>query len=180
MTSAVRDLFGGAITARAPTTLIDASDLRQVPDTQEVFLYPDSSASIIVEVLQRVERTYFDDAIRFHFNSLAHDNDAQASTVTNVSVIPNDRAGDQTPSTIILSGVQSVAKFNRATLDEVRVLMALYRVESKGIDLVVTFNVPTSTSEDSGAVKSEQWMVIESDFKTFVTSLQIVDFGLFA
>ena len=171
-------------------------DLRQIPDTQEVFLYPDSSASIIVEILQRVEPSHYDAAIRcvqychlrsplipyrrFHFDSLAHDNDAQASTISNVSVIPNDRAGDQTPSAIILSGVQSVAKFNRPTLDEVRVLMALYRVESKGIDLVVTFNIPTSTTDDSGAVSPEKWSTIESDFNSLVTSLQIVDFGLFA
>ncbi|KAL1675089.1 hypothetical protein EV122DRAFT_268788 [Schizophyllum commune] len=180
MATSVRDLFGGAITARTPANLIDASDLRQIPDTQEVFLYPDSSASIIVEILQRVEPSHYDAAIRFHFDSLAHDNDAQASTISNVSVIPNDRAGDQTPSAIILSGVQSVAKFNRSTLDEVRVLMALYRVESKGIDLVVTFNIPTSTTDDSGAVSPEKWSTIESDFNSLVTSLQIVDFGLFA
>jgi hypothetical protein len=30
------------------------SDLRQVPDTQEVFLYPDSDVSIIFEILQVV------------------------------------------------------------------------------------------------------------------------------
>ena len=29
-------------------------DFRQIPDTQEVFLYPESSVSIIVEILQRV------------------------------------------------------------------------------------------------------------------------------
>ncbi|KAL1741886.1 hypothetical protein HDZ31DRAFT_44464 [Schizophyllum fasciatum] len=180
MATVVRDLFGGAITARTPSSLINASDLRQIPDTQEVFLYPDSSASIIVEILERVEAEHYDAAVRFHFDSLAHDNDAQASTVTSVSVIPNDRGGDQTPSAVILNGTQSVAKFNRSTLDVVRVLLALYRVESKRIDLVITFNVPTVTSDDSGAVTSEQLSKIESDFQALVTSLQIVDFGLFA
>lgn len=35
--------------------LMELSDLRQVPDTQEVFLFPDADISIIVEVLQRVD-----------------------------------------------------------------------------------------------------------------------------
>lgn len=37
--------------------LILHSDLRQVPDTQEVLLYPDSDVSIVVEILQSVEPT---------------------------------------------------------------------------------------------------------------------------
>lgn len=40
------------------------SDLRQVPDTQEVFLYPDSGVSIIVEILQSVEPTEAADIAR--------------------------------------------------------------------------------------------------------------------
>lgn len=40
-------------------------DLRQVPDTQEVFLYPDSEISIIVEVLQSVDTNNFQDTARY-------------------------------------------------------------------------------------------------------------------
>lgn len=54
--------------------------------------------------------------------------------------------------------------------------MALYRVKHKNVDLVVTFNIPIE-SEDGGAVKEE---AVQKDFENFVTSLQIVDFGLFA
>lgn len=38
--------------------------IRQVPDTQEVFVYPDCSISIITEILEKVEPIKFDDAIR--------------------------------------------------------------------------------------------------------------------
>ena len=73
--STTKELFGGAITVTLPSHLIDASyvlfsfaspacvtlfssrDLRQVPDTQEVFLSPTSGISIIVEVLQSVSAT---------------------------------------------------------------------------------------------------------------------------
>ncbi|KAJ7632410.1 hypothetical protein FB45DRAFT_912372 [Roridomyces roridus] len=176
-TSATRELFGGAITAVAPLNLIDASDLRQVPDTQEVFLYPDSSASIIVEILQRVDATDDEPAIRFHFDSLAHDNSALAFSVDAVAVIANTR-GNGTPPATTLTGVQSVPKFNLTTPDQVRVLMALFRVADKNVDLVVTFNIPMN-SQDDGAVSEEGQNVVRVHFDDFVTSLRIVDFGLF-
>ncbi|KAF9466385.1 hypothetical protein BDZ94DRAFT_1251830 [Collybia nuda] len=173
----VRDLFGGAITALTPANLVDASDLRQIPNTQEVFMYPDSSISIIVEILEKVEPLHFNDAIRFHFDSLAHDNTAVSATVDDVSVIPNDR-GDDTPSAAVLSGIQSVRKFNQPTPDTVQILMALYRVERKNVDLVVTFNIPTQ-SNDGGAVGSQGLETAKSHFYSFVQSLHIVDYGLF-
>ncbi|KAF7338477.1 hypothetical protein MVEN_02073700 [Mycena venus] len=177
MSSSTRELFGGAITAVAPINLLDASDLRQVPDNQEVLLYPDSTVSIIVEVLERVDTADDDSAIRFHFDSLAHDNSATDSTVDAVAVIPNTR-GDKTPPAITLSGRQTVAKFNKVEQDQVRVLMGLFRVDDKRVDLVVTFNVPR-VSQDNGAVGDEEWNTVQNHFDTFVRSLCIVDFGLF-
>ncbi|KAF9065279.1 hypothetical protein BDP27DRAFT_1450284 [Rhodocollybia butyracea] len=172
------NLFGGAITTIAPSNLIDASAIRQVPDTQEVLLYPDSSISIIVEILQRVEPNDNHDAVKFHFDSLAHDNDAVSSQVLSTDVIPNDR-GDATPSIITLSGSQRVPKFNRTVPDEVRIMMALYRVQDKGIDLVVTFNIPV-VSQDGGAVQEEQLDRPLQDFDVFARSLCIQDYSLFA
>ncbi|KAF8969805.1 hypothetical protein BDZ97DRAFT_160880 [Flammula alnicola] len=174
----LRELFGGAITAQTAPDLIDASDIRQVPNTQEVFMYPQSNVSVILEILQRVERSHYDDAIRFHFDSLAHDNSARSATVESVVMIPNDR-GDGTPSAIVLKGVQMVPKFNHTTPDKVQIFMALFRVESKAADLVLTFNVPVE-SVDGGAVDSGGLENAEADFNTFVRSLRIVDFGLFA
>ena len=95
-----------------------------------------------------------------------------------VTVVPND-GGDDTPSAIILKGSQRVPKFNRTTPDDVRIFMALFRVEQKEIDLVVTFNVPIRTL-DGGAVGSEGLEQAESDFHKFVTSFRICDYGLFA
>ncbi|KII88962.1 hypothetical protein PLICRDRAFT_109092 [Plicaturopsis crispa FD-325 SS-3] len=177
-TTTERGLFGGAIVAQMPSNLIDASEIRQVPDTQEVFLYPDSSISIIAEILQRVEPTNFTDAAKFHFDSLAHDNAAESSVVHEVLTVPNDR-GDDTPSPILLSGTQQVRKFNRTSADEVRILLGLYRVERKSIDLVITMNVPM-ISEDGGAVGEEGWSAAKGAFDALVRSLRIVDYGLFA
>lgn len=45
-----RELYGGAIEVELPTDIVDTSDLRQVPDHQEVFLRTTTLTSIIFEI----------------------------------------------------------------------------------------------------------------------------------
>lgn len=45
-----RDLYGGAISADIPASFLDASDLRQIPDHQEVFLSKSTLTSVIFEI----------------------------------------------------------------------------------------------------------------------------------
>ncbi|KAI0029825.1 Mog1p/PsbP-like protein [Vararia minispora EC-137] len=175
--SSTRDLFGGAITASLPTALIDASELRQIPDTQEVFLSPTSDISIILEVLSSVPPSILADAAKFHFDSLAHDNDATSSTIQSVTTLPNDR-GDSTPSPTVLVGTQKVAKFNAIAADDVYILLALYRVADKNVDLVLTMNVPTRGAD---ATENERRLAeAKGVFSAAVRSLSVVDYSLFA
>ena len=55
-------LFGGAITVSLDGDYLDASDMRQVPDNQEVLLSRTTNVSVIVEVLQCVCLLYTSDA----------------------------------------------------------------------------------------------------------------------
>jgi len=48
--SAQRELYGGAIVVALPDDVVDASDLRQIPDHQEVFLRQKTLTSIIFEI----------------------------------------------------------------------------------------------------------------------------------
>lgn len=170
--------------------------MRQVPDTQEVFLYPDSGISIIVEVLQSVDANAYTDIARwissllnslahidslpprYHFDSLAHDNDAGSTTVLDIYRLPGDSTS-QTPAPTILSGTQLVRKFNSTHPDEIRILLAVYRIQDHNIDLVMTMNVPMKTSDD-GAVSENEWQTSKRVFDVAAQSLRIVDFGLFA
>lgn len=115
---------------------------------------------------------------RFHFDSLAHDNSARSAEVQSIAAIPDDKQDSTLPS-IVLRGHQMVPKFNQTTPDKVQILMALFRIESKRIDLVVTFNIPIE-AVDGGVVNSRDMGKVEADFDTFSRSLRIVDFGLFA
>lgn len=114
---------------------------------------------------------------RFHFDSLAHDNSATSKAVSQVSQT-TVRQG-QTPAPILLSGTQTVPKFNSVDPDEVQIFLALYRVESKNVDLVMTMNVPTK-STDGGAVSAAGLAKARKVFDAAAPSLKIVDFGLFA
>ncbi|KAI0253942.1 Mog1p/PsbP-like protein [Lactifluus subvellereus] len=172
------ELFGGAIIADFPEDFLDASGLRQIPDNQEVYLSPNSDDSIVLETLERVSRSDSTEAAMFHFESLAQDNETDSYSVNEVHTIPNDR-GDETPSVIILTGQQGVKKFNKTSVDDVRIFLAIYRVEDKGVDLVLTFNFPMNVGD--GVVRTEeQYITAKQTFYSIATSLRIVDFGLFA
>lgn len=89
-----------------------------------------------------------------------------------------EQQGD-TPAPVLLSGTQNVPKFNQTQPDEVQIFLALYRVASKNVDLVMTMNVPTRSS-DGGAVTAAGLEEARKIFDVAAPSLKIVDFGLFA
>jgi len=170
-------LFDGAITIELPTGLVDASDLRQVPDTQEVFLATDSDVSVVIEILERVAPDEPDQVAKFHFDSLAHDNEAVSSVVEVINT-PTVQ-----PSPLVLSvlqGIQVVPKFNRTRSDTVKILLAVYRVLDKRIDLVLTFNIPIQAEKAGSAVDEAGLKKWVEAFEGAVSSFKIVDYGLFA
>ncbi|EIW85246.1 Mog1p PsbP-like protein [Coniophora puteana RWD-64-598 SS2] len=163
--SSIRELFGGAIQCTLPTRLVDVSKLRQVPDSQEVFVYPDSDASFIIEVLEHAPPTDVTEAIKYHFTDIAQANGDDKPRVLDTRLIVNDRM-DDTPSPVVLRGKQSAVKFNQPQPTEVTIFMGLFRVQGKNVDLLVTANVPEGD--------------IEPDFDIMIRSLRIMDYGLFA
>ncbi|KAI5123277.1 hypothetical protein M0805_009299 [Coniferiporia weirii] len=178
-----RGLFGGAITIELPSTFIDASTLRQVPDTQEVFISP-SDVSFVIEILERVDPDDPKEAVKFHFDSLAHDNDAINSHVLDIRLPEDNTAAsssspETTPSPVLLEGSQQIAKFNSRHKDDVRVLLAVYRIARKRVDLVFSANVPLTTETGEGNNQED----VDNAKELFIAaarSLTIVDFDLFA
>lgn len=115
---------------------------------------------------------------RFHFSSIAHDNDATSSTVHAVEILPSPESSG--PSPTILTGRQTVAKYNCTTPDEVEILLALFRIAEKNVDLVLSFNVPTAIANGEGAIGEAGQERVRVVFDEAVRSLKIVDLGLFA
>ena len=114
---------------------------------------------------------------RFHFESLAHDNSAVTSKIHETSVLPARQP--EISALVTLFGTQHVPKFNTTTPDEVQIFLAMYRISSKNVDLVLTMNVPTKAA-DGGALNQAELAEAKDIFTTAAQSLHIVDFGLFA
>jgi hypothetical protein len=115
---------------------------------------------------------------RFHFDSLAHDNDADKSDVLGI-VVHDSPLATSTPAPIILTGLQMVAKYNRTAPDKVEIKLALYRLEAQQIDLVVTANVPHVLAD--GSITPPHIIEdVDSVFESVARSLAIADFGLFS
>lgn len=89
------------------------------------------------------------------------------------TVMHNER-GDQ-PTPIILRGSQRIRKFNASAADDVDVLIALFRVHSRGksADLVVSESIPRGSKCDDGEEHAA------TEFSSLVSSLRIIDDGLF-
>ncbi|THH04481.1 hypothetical protein EW145_g5493 [Phellinidium pouzarii] len=115
----------------------------------------------------------------FHFDALAHDNDAVSRTVHSIESLESLASPETTPSPILLEGSQQIAKFNRQFEDKVHILLALYRVTGKNVDLVLSANIPITT-EAGGVLGSDDLNSSKEAFLAAARSLKIADFGLFA
>jgi hypothetical protein len=119
---------------------------------------------------------------RFHFDSLAHDNDAAPDVCTVEEITPTPATPADPIVLSVLRGTQLVPKFNRAHPDTVKIFLAVYRVNEKGVDVVLVFNIPVEAEKEGSAVplggeKYEGWV---KAFQEAVSSFAIVDYGLFA
>ncbi|KAL7424537.1 hypothetical protein Q5752_000221 [Cryptotrichosporon argae] len=200
---APRPLYGGAITLPVPVDYMDVSDLRQVPDNQEVFVSPLSDTSLIVEVLGLVEDGQAGsdlwEAAKFHFTSLAHDNASLSTTLLTpapgVPLLSRPAPSPSgTPAPTVLAGLQHVHKFSHDASgaprpgreadapDAVWVAVAVWRCwvdgapgTRKRADVVCSVNVRLG-----GGDEEKERDRVEAWWTEAVRGLRIEDWGLFA
>eukprot|EP00611_Tribonema_gayanum_P002669 TRINITY_DN1200_c0_g1_i5.p1 TRINITY_DN1200_c0_g1~~TRINITY_DN1200_c0_g1_i5.p1 ORF type:complete len:176 (-),score=41.84 TRINITY_DN1200_c0_g1_i5:1581-2063(-) len=75
-----RPLFGGAMKCQLPPDWRDLSELRQVPDNQEVYVDADNN-SIVIELLELQPGLESGSSARHYFQDLAVANESQDTTV---------------------------------------------------------------------------------------------------
>ncbi|KAJ3112886.1 hypothetical protein HDU96_004040 [Phlyctochytrium bullatum] len=188
-----KQLFGGAIRALLPERFADASQLREVPDNQEVFIdMKGTDQSVIVEVLEMLPAAEdgASPAVQ-HFWVLADDNGAMGSSqVLTAETIPDHPFLKDAASVTYCLGQQAISKFREnlpGSQNLVDVHVAVFRIPSKQTDLVVSFNHPISLGEKSSSIAAVDVndAIMEGgdvalQFRQIVYSLNIVDWGLFA
>ncbi|XP_042165611.1 ran guanine nucleotide release factor isoform X2 [Oncorhynchus tshawytscha] len=167
-----------------------SSELREIPDNQEVFAHDHNDQSIIVELLELQSHVQNGDAARYHFEDVAGSNKASApgtSEVRAVVALPkSDLSLEECSSAFLLTGTQCVAKFNEEAKNTVTIHLGLFRLPQFSTDVLVTFNDPLSISPGSSSAvgmggeqqeDTEPWTL--QDFQRLLQSLRLHDPGVF-
>mmetsp|Transcript_40513 Transcript_40513/g.101786 ORF Transcript_40513/g.101786 Transcript_40513/m.101786 type:complete len:197 (+) Transcript_40513:53-643(+) len=175
------ELYGGAIVCDLPVSFADASNFRDVPDHQEVWVDTPSDRSFIVEILERKAEVPDDQAIDFFLSDLAAFNDAREATVLSRRRAPMEELPGMPAEAICLVGLgeQRVAKFNEACANRVHVHMCAVRLPQQETDILLTLNDPASIDpqSSSGAIPVVQGA--EEVFQKALRSLCVRNWELF-
>lgn len=88
-------LFGGAVTAKLPPDLLDASNVREVPDHQEVFTSTAQSYdfSLIIELLEPVDKPTLSEALVYHIEEAHRVSDIPLSSIEQPLEVFNETLG---------------------------------------------------------------------------------------
>ncbi|EGP83627.1 unnamed protein product [Zymoseptoria tritici ST99CH_1A5] len=179
-------LFGGAISVDIPQTWADVSEIREVPDTQEVYLDRDGFSSIVVDILERVDKPTDGEALEYHLSDIIDEDLGEAKIRER-----KDASLRLMPSTPVFTliattppGARQRGRPNEP--DFVGVIMILIRLKEQKTDIVVTVNVPhLPNSYDENEMTPEEGKLgplMESASKVkerVLDTFEVKDFGLF-
>eukprot|EP00055_Hartaetosiga_balthica_P003604 m.8412 g.8412 ORF g.8412 m.8412 type:complete len:192 (-) comp3113_c0_seq1:254-829(-) len=187
-----RSIFGGAMSIVLPSRFMDISQFRPVPDNQEVFADADTDQSFIIELLETPSRDEAPDELAsvFHFNSIAHDNDATSTEMESENPVMESLGDENDIQKTISWGLQEVGKYrdSRAKANHVRVFVACFRLLRCNTDVIISFNSPTMINPLSSAAKDVDTPSMEmhntdnassDDFFAFSSSFVVNDYSIF-
>jgi hypothetical protein len=172
-------LYGGALSAQIPAELIDASDLRQIPDYQECFVHPVlKDRSLVIELLDIEEGddqgrhdanaeggNALETSLRQHFASLDESdesNDSEAAKTVEIKIISLEeaivplKAAKEVKQAAVLQGSHLLQKFNEGTRHRVSVVMVLLQLETVGTELLITLYDADETAGEVDAEEDEE------------------------
>ncbi|XP_012868841.1 PREDICTED: ran guanine nucleotide release factor isoform X2 [Dipodomys ordii] len=175
-------LFGGAFSVILPPGAIDVSDLRPVPDNQEVFCHPETDQSLIVELLELQAHVQGEAAARYHFEDVGWVQEARIQQVESVQplTLENLALRGCCQEAWLLSGKQQITKGSQQVAKDVTLHQALLRLPQYQTDLLLTFNQPPSENRSSLGPENlspPPWSL--SNFEQLVTSLTLHDPNIF-
>ncbi|KAL8844538.1 MAG: hypothetical protein Q9205_000030 [Flavoplaca limonia] len=185
------ELFGGAITANLPSSYADVSNIREVPDHQEIYLDASGFSSVIVEIAERVSDPPTDpEALKFHFEDIVDEHDTSRVWHTDVAQLVH--LPPNAPCYTLLATTTPPAAINgnvhAKTPSFTAVLLTMIRLEAQSTDIVVTVNIPHIPGHQEpsdGEVNFEErkfGSLVEDGIKIrdeVWRSLEVRDWGLF-
>jgi len=192
---ALRPLFGGAIASTFPVRFQDVSDIRQVPDHQEVFVDPARDESLIFELLDLKLDVADNGSATWFLQDLASEQDAEGAMVIEQSGVieaPGLRFRNMPAVVTTAVGQMGISKGRqgREAQNVIRVYLANLRLKEVGTDVLITAYEPiliNPLSESASSVGAglpapaaeSGRMPMAEVFKLAVSSFNVNDWGLF-
>ncbi|KAL2349264.1 hypothetical protein Fmac_003264 [Flemingia macrophylla] len=188
-------LYGGKISSTFPNRFQDVSNIREVPNHQEVFADPSRDESLIFELLEFKPDVADNESAAWFLQDLAREQDAEGSVVIEQSGVL-EAPGlmyNNTPAVVTTAvGQMAISKGRqgREAQNIVKVYLANLRLKGVDTDVLVTAYEPIvinplSESADTVgagiAVPAAQagCMPMDEVFKLAVTNFRVLDWGLF-
>jgi hypothetical protein len=194
-------IFGGAITCYIPTGFIDISQIREVPDNQEIYV-DDVERMLSIEIM---EHDHHEGNIKGDYLQRAYQDIAQANECKEAQIIQENRSisPEQAPGLLlvqhsnqvsatrvgVLLGIQTgIIKFHEQNTDvvgnSIRVWLAVIQLPQYNADVIISLTDPIFISEtSSSAMRSlppQPSHIADGMFSQILASFQIHDGNLFA
>ncbi|KAI9169163.1 hypothetical protein LWI28_007998 [Acer negundo] len=190
-----RPLFGGAIASTFPHRFQDVSNVRQVPDHQEVFVDPARDESLIFELLDFKDDVGDNGSAAWFLQDLATEQDAEGCTLLEQSGVveaPGLRYRNIPAVVTTAAGQMAISKGRqgREAQNIVKVYLANFRLKEVVTDVLVTAYEPiliNPLSESANtvgaglAVPAAQSgiMPLTEVYKLAVSTFKVNDWSLF-
>ncbi|CAN3353080.1 hypothetical protein DICA3_E03774 [Diutina catenulata] len=167
-------LYGGAIELSVPSEAVDASQFREVPDTQEVYILPSSSGklwdrSLIVDLLEMVTGDSYDEIIATHICDITEEN-VKNRQLEDVAV---PEIGTARVSYIHFSNERRDASEQGAPQGFVTML-GLITLDKVTTDVLITLNIPYDGGDPQATVEANL-----AEFTRVVESFSVREWSLF-
>jgi hypothetical protein len=181
------ELYGGAIVSSLPKRFEDVSQLRHIPDHQEVYADNPTDQSIIFE-LNQLEAIDDEKAIEYHLNDIAEANEAFSTRIIvqgslEQKQLPNIDLDGKNCSAYYGIGEQVVSKYHECVdkANTIQVFMVCIRLKLYNTDFLIIFNVPTFISPHSASHQAQiiDTTLNQATLNSILNSIKIVDYGLF-
>ncbi|GMY06382.1 ran guanine nucleotide release factor-like [Fagus crenata] len=190
-----RPLYGTALSSTFPYRFQDVSNIRQVPDHQEVFVDPSRDESLIFELLELKHEVGDDGSAVWLLQDLATEQEAEGGMVIEQSgVIEAPGLCYRNIPAVVTTAVGQMAiskgRQGREAQNIVRVYLANLRLKEVGTDVLIAAYEPihinplsesASTVGTGLAVPATQvgCMPMAEVFKLAVSSFKVNDWNLF-
>ncbi|KAF2302392.1 hypothetical protein GH714_036129 [Hevea brasiliensis] len=192
---AERSLFGGAIVSTFPLRFQDVSNVRQVPDHQEVFVDPARDESLIFELLDFKRDVGDNGSATWFLQDLATEQDAEGCTLIEHSgVVEAPGLHYRNIPSVVTTAVSQMAiskgRQGREAQNVVKIYLANLRLKGATTDVLITAYEPVlinplsesaSTVGAGLAVPAAQsgFLPMAEVFKLAVSTFKVNDWNLF-